>query len=188
MRKDQKSTNFLPLILGGMGLIIISAITLILQSNQGENTPINDPFILPPIELDQPAPDLTLSDLNGNPISITDYLGDVVLVNNWATWCPPCRQEMPEFQSYFDDHHDEGFEIIAVEAGQPADEVLQFVNEHNLSFIILLDPENLSLTTFQNSSLPNTWVIDRKGNLRLGWLGAINKDTLERYVTPLLKE
>jgi peroxiredoxin len=161
---------------------------LILQSNQDDNSGIDDPFILPPVELDQPAPELTLSDLNGNPISLTDYLGDVVLVNNWATWCPPCREEMPAFQSYYDDYHNEGFEIIAVEAGQPANEVLQFVNELNLSFVILLDPENKSLTAFQNSSLPNTWVIDREGKLRLAWLGAINSDTLERYVTPLLKE
>jgi peroxiredoxin len=75
-----------------------------------------------------------------------------------------------------------------VEAGQPVEEVQAFANELGLSFTILLDPENKSLTVFQNSSLPNSWVIDRKGNLRLAWLGAINENTLDEYITPLLKE
>ena len=109
-------------------------------------------------------------------------------MNNWATWCPPCRLEMPEFQSYFEKYHDQGFQIVAIEAGQPKSEVEAFVEDQGLEFVILLDPENKSLATFQNSSLPNSWVIDRRGNLRLAWLGAINEDTLEEFVTPLLEE
>jgi len=145
MANKTKTTNYLPFILGGIGLIIISAVTLILQSK-------------------------------GEGLSTAD------------TWCPPCRQEMPDFQAYFDEHREEGFQIIAIEAGQPAEEVQNFVDDLGLNFIVLLDPENESLTTFQNSSLPNTWIIDRRGHLRLAWLGSINLDTLEKYVTPLLKE
>ena len=188
MNKGKKTTSYLPLILGGLGLIILSIVTYFVQSNQDSSQAANDPFILPPVELDQPSPELSLKDLDGNEVSLGDFLGEVVLLNNWATWCPPCREEMPEFQSYYDEHKDEGFLIIAVEAGQPAAEVRKFVEDHGLTFTILLDPEILSLKTFQNSSLPNTWVIDREGQLRLAWLGSINGDTLERYVTPLLKE
>jgi peroxiredoxin len=188
MEKSSRTTNFLPFILGGLGLIILSVITLIQQSSQGKDFQGYDPYILPPVEIDQPAPELTLSDLQGRKVSLRDYLGEVVMVNNWATWCPPCREEMPEFQVYYDDHKDEGFQIIAVEAGEPAEEVQDFVDQLGLSFVVLLDPDNLSLKTFQNSTLPNSWVIDRKGYLRLAWLGAINGDTLEEYVTPLLKE
>ena len=75
-----------------------------------------------------------------------------------------------------------------VEAGEPEAEVRNFVEQAGLDFVILLDPENKSLITFQHNSLPNSFVIDRKGNLRLAWLGAINGPTLEKYVTPLLKE
>ena len=182
------TTNFLPFILGGIGLIIISAVTLILQSRGGDSLTTDDLFTFPPVEIDQPAPELTLFDLQGNPVSLSDFHGEVLLVNNWATWCPPCRQEMPEFQAYFDKHRDEGFQIVAIEAGQPTEEVQNFVDDFGLNFIILLDPENESLTTFQSSSLPNTWIIDRKGRLRLAWVGSINLDTLEKYVTPLLKE
>ena len=188
MKTNNKSTSYLPLILGGIGLIILSAVTYIVQSNRESSPAVNDPFILPPVELDQPSPELSLYDMDGNLVALADFIGDVVLVNNWATWCPPCRQEMPEFQAYFEEHRNEGFQIVAVEAGQPLEEVRKFVEDHELTFTILLDPKNTSLTTFQSSSLPNTWVIDRKGQLRLAWLGAINGDTLERYVTPLLKE
>jgi len=131
---------------------------------------------------------LTLFDLDGNEVSLSDFVGQVVLVNNWATWCPPCRQEMPEFKAYYEKYADEGFQIVAIEAGQPATEVLAFVEEQGLEFVILLDPGNQSLITFQNSTLPNSWVIDRNGNLRLAWIGAINLPTLEKYVTPLLEE
>jgi cytochrome c biogenesis protein CcmG/thiol:disulfide interchange protein DsbE len=188
MNKDKKTTSYLPLILGGMGLIILSAVTYILQTNQDSSSAASDPFILPPAEMDQPSPDFSLSDLDGNQVALKDFLGEVVLLNNWATWCPPCRQEMPEFQAYFEEHRNEGFQIIAVEAGQPLEEVQKFVDDHDLTFTILLDPENISLTAFQSNSLPNTWIIDRNGRLRLAWLGAINGDTLEKYVTPLIKE
>jgi peroxiredoxin len=184
----QKKTNYLPIILVGFGLMILIGAAVFQQASKGTTTTADNPFILPPIEVDQPAPELTLSDLEGNQVSLSDFAGEVVLVNNWATWCPPCRQEMPEFQAYYEKYHGQGFQIVAVEAGQPKSEVEAFVKEQGLDFVVLLDPENQSLVTFQNNSLPNSWVIDRRGNLRLAWLGAINLDTLEAYVTPLLEE
>ena len=186
--KRKNSTNYLPFILVGIGLIILIGVAAFIQADQGLSTEENNPFILPPIEINQPAPELTLYDLDGNQVSLSDFEGEVVLVNNWATWCPPCRHEMPEFNAYFEKYHADGFQIVAIEAGQPKSEVEAFVNEMGLDFVILLDPENLSLATFQNSSLPNSWIIDRQGNLRMAWLGAINLDTLEKYVTPLLEE
>ena len=186
MKEGSKTTNYLPLILVGAGLIILSVVTLVIQSS---GPAVNDNlYTFPPVELDQPAPELTLFDLQGHQVSLADFHGEVVLVNNWATWCPPCREEMPDFQVFFNEHRDDGFRIVAIEAGQPEVEVQDFINELGLSFVILLDPDNESLTAFQSSSLPNTWIIDRKGYLRLAWLGAINLDTLEKYVTPLLKE
>ncbi len=186
--KSNQKTNYLTIILVVMGLIVLVAAGLILRTKPGEANEDIFGFTFPPNEINQPAPELTLFDLDGKEVSLTDYKGEVILVNNWATWCPPCRLEMPEFQVYFENHQDQGFQVIAIEAGQPENEVRTFVEQLELDFVILLDPENKSLVTFQNSSLPNSFVIDRKGNLRLAWLGAINEATLEQYVTPLLEE
>ncbi|MCK4801559.1 MAG: TlpA family protein disulfide reductase [Anaerolineales bacterium] len=186
--KSNQKTNYLTIILVVMGIIVLVAAGLILRTTPGEANEDIFGFTFPPNEINQPAPELTLFDLDGKEVSLTDYKGEVILVNNWATWCPPCRLEMPEFQVYFENHQDQGFQVIAIEAGQPENEVRTFVEQLELDFVILLDPENKSLVTFQNSSLPNSFVIDRKGNLRLAWLGAINEATLEQYVTPLLEE
>jgi peroxiredoxin len=186
--KTSQKTKLLPIILAGLGIIALIAVGLILNTNQGEAIGSIDILTFPPVEVNQPAPGLTLFDLDGNEVSLSDFQGEVVLLNNWATWCPPCREEMPEFKAYYDKYKDQGFQIVAVEAGEPENEVRNFVEQFGLDFVILLDPENKSLDTFQHSSLPNSFVIDRKGNLRLVWLGAINGATLEKYVTPLFKE
>ena len=188
MKDNPRNTNYLPLVLVGVGLITLIGAAVLQKGSLGAGQEQFDALILPPIEVDQPAPELTLFDLDGKQVSLSDFKGQVVLLNNWATWCPPCREEMPEFKAYFEKYKAEGFQVIAVEAGQPENEVRTFVEEQGLEFIILLDPENQSLVTFQHSSLPNSFVIDRRGHLRLAWLGAINFPTLEKYVTPLLEE
>ncbi len=188
MSDNNQKTNFLPLILVGIGFILLIVAGVFLSNSDLIGQEPLDALIFPPIEVDQPAPELTLFDLDGKQVSLSDFSGQVVLLNNWATWCPPCREEMPEFKAYYDKYKDEGFQVVAVEAGQPEPEVRAFVEELGLEFIILLDPENLSLITFQQSSLPNSFVIDRRGNLRLAWVGTINMPTLEQFVTPLLEE
>ena len=187
-KTENNKTNFIPFILVGVGLMIFIGIAFYLQGADGIDQITQDAFLLPPIDVDQPAPELTLFDLDGNQVSLSDFVGQVVLVNNWATWCPPCREEMPEFKAYYEIYKDEGFQIVAIEAGQPEAEVRAFVEEQGLEFVVLLDPGNKSLDTFQSNSLPNSWVIDKKGHLRMAWIGAINLPTLEKYVTPLIEE
>jgi peroxiredoxin len=183
----QKRSKFLLVILSGVSLILL-VVVLLRRTAQNIEKEMGFVFSFPPIELNQPAPELTLSDLDGNQISLNDFSGEVILVNNWATWCPPCRQEMPEFQAFFEEYQDHGFQVVAIEAGQPENEVKAFADQLGLSFVILLDPDNKSLTSFQQSSLPNSFVIDKEGDLRYAWVGAINKDTLEQYIIPLLEE
>jgi peroxiredoxin len=187
-RESVKGTNLLPIVLVGLGLVVLIGAALVLRSNQGLGNLGVDIGIYPPIEVDQPAPELTLFDLNGQEVSLSDFHGEVVLLNNWATWCPPCREEMPEIQAYYQEYKDQGFQVVAVEAGDPEELVKDYVEKNNLDFVILLDPENKSLITFQHTTLPNSFVIDRKGHLRLAWLGAINEATLDKYLTPLIKE
>jgi thiol-disulfide isomerase/thioredoxin len=126
--------------------------------------------------------------VEGGTESLVDYRDKVVLLNNWATWCPPCKAEIPTLVEYYEAHKDEGFVIIGVEAGEPQAEVLNFVKAAEITYPIWIDLKNASLRAFGTGGLPNSFVIDRKGTVRLAWVGEINRATLEKYVTPIIAE
>ncbi len=171
----------------GLGLILVGVAAFVLLSNANATVNAGD-LRLRPVELNKPAPDLTLTDLEGRAVSLADYRGQVVLVNNWATWCPPCRAEMPILEAYYQKHQAKGFVVLAIEAGDLKEEVLAFVRQVGLSFPVLLDPEGRSLAAFGNMALPNSYVVDRHGKLRLAWTGPVDQRSLETYLTPLLEE
>ena len=141
-----------------------------------------------PAAVSFPAPALYLQNTRGESESMEDYRGRVVLVNNWATWCPPCRAEMPTLQSYYEAHAAEGLIVIGIEAGEPAAEVRAFADSFGLTFPVWVDTQTTALQAFHNPSLPNSYVIDRTGTVRLAWIGEISLPMLEVQVTPLLSE
>lgn len=181
------------LILASVGgaLILLGALAWVLLSRGGAPSSKgnlgNDSRAFP-VEVNFPAPELSLTDLQDNPVSLADFRGRVVLVNNWATWCPPCKAEMPTLQAYYEDRKDQGFEIVAIEAGEPVAEVADFAEQYGLTFKVWPDLKQKALAAFRSFSLPNTYVIDEDGQVRLAWFGPINRKMLEKYVTPLLKD
>ncbi|MCX8062743.1 MAG: TlpA family protein disulfide reductase [Anaerolineales bacterium] len=183
------SSNRKSLSLGliGFGFILIGVAAFFLLSRSNLNTNSGE-LSLRPAKLNQPAPQLSLQNMEGKVVSLADYHGQVVLVNNWATWCPPCRAEMPVLETYYQTHRQKGFVILAIEAGDPPEEVNAFVQRYGLSFPVLLDPEGRALVAFRNQALPNTYVIDRQGRIRLAWTGPVDHKALETYLTPLLEE
>jgi peroxiredoxin len=139
--------------------------------------------------VDYPAPDLALTDMEGKPASLADYRGQVVLVILWATWCPPCKQEMPAFESYYRRHMDEGFVIVAVNDGDPTSDVVQFVEDYSLTFPVWLDPTYIATEqAFKTRNLPTSFVINLEGQIVLSWVGGITSKSLEKYVTPIIEE
>ena len=118
---------------------------------------------------------------------MTDYYGKVVLVNNWATWCPPCKAEMPSLQKFYEAHSGEGFMIVAVNAGDDRAPVEQFVKEYGLTFRVWLDPDGAALDAFRNANLPSSYVVDRTGIIRYAWTGEISYEMLEKYITPVIQ-
>jgi len=141
-----------------------------------------------PYPVEYAAPELSLQNINGKTESLAEYRGKVVLVNNWATWCPPCKAEMPTLVAYHNEHTADGFTVIAIEAGEPMDLVSEFADSFNMTFPVWLDPNGESLKTSGNGTLPNSYVIDRSGTIRYAWTGEISKAMLEKYITPLIAE
>ncbi len=184
-RKINKS-QLIPLVLIGSGLIILGLL-LIKVLTAGSYSPDNN-YSVVPSAVNFPAPELVLNDLNGNQVNIADYRQQIVMINNWATWCPPCRDEMPTLVKYFKAHSDQGFMLFGINAGDPTKDVTSFVKDYGLMFPILLDPKTKTLTAFHNDGLPSSYVIDHNGNVILAWTGPISRDMLEKYVTPLLEQ
>lgn len=179
------------LLLVGAGLIVLGAAALVLLPRPAVSAGEPDPESFAravPVRVDFAAPDLRLTGLDGLPVALSDYLDQVVLVNNWATWCPPCKAEMPTLQAYFEAHRQQSFVVIAIEAGEPVDQVQAFARDYGLTFPVWPDPGVQALRLFRNETLPNSYVIDRQGQVRLAWSGAISMQTLEQYVTPLLED
>jgi len=173
----------------GVFLVLIGiALFVVLQGTDGgAASPVADLSVVP-VAVKYPAPELALENVNGGTESLADFSGQVLLLNNWATWCPPCKAEMPTLKKFHDAHSAEGFTIIAVEAGDGKEEVLQFANSLGLTFPIWLDPEGAALNAFKNGSLPNSYVIDRSGTVRYAWTVEISLAMLEKFVTPLIAE
>lgn len=186
-RVNSQKNKPLHLLLIGGGLVLLGiALWLTLpQKEKSENAPS---LGVVPARVNTPAPDLQLMDLQGQPVALEDFRGKVVLVNNWATWCPPCKAEMPTLEKYYQDYKEKGFVIVAIEAGEPVSEVADFAQQFGLSFVVLPDPEMKALRAFGNLTLPNSYVIDRQGVIRLTWNGPIEREALEKFVNPLLEE
>ncbi|MGE5250676.1 MAG: TlpA family protein disulfide reductase [Bacteroidota bacterium] len=186
-RKRRRSGS--PALMAGAGLILIAAAVLLLgkgPGNPGGASAGPAERSVVPVAVNFTAPALELENVAGGTQSLADYTGSVLLVNNWATWCPPCKAEMPTLQSYYEAYAAEGFMIVAIESGDSRESVVQFARAYGLGFSVWLDPNGDSLRVFGNGNLPNSYVIDRSGTVRYAWTGQISRAMLERYVTPLL--
>ena len=174
-----------PFLLLGLGAVLIAASAYFILPD----FPSQADFSTVPVKVSYSAPELTLLDTQGISRSFVDYRGQVVLVNLWATWCPPCKEEMPALQSFYNRYKDQGFVVIAVNDGDPANDVLQFVEDYRLSFPVWLDPTYIATEqAFKTLNLPSSFVIDRTGVIRLQWVGGITLKTLENHVSPLILE
>jgi peroxiredoxin len=174
------------LLVVGLGLIFVAAAAFFsIPQAQAEVTQIST--AAQPLAVDYMAPEVKLTDLANTPVALSDYLGQVVLYNAWATWCPPCKEEMPTLNAYYQAHQKEGFVVIAIEDGQPVDEVAEYAKSHGLTFPVWPDLEWKATTAFKTDVLPSSFVIDRSGRVVLSWTGPISLESLEKYITPIIK-
>ncbi len=139
-------------VLVGAVLLILAATAAVLFGRGVSSQPqdeTGDYIPAVPMAVDFPAPELDLTDMDGKPVSLRDYAGQVVLLNNWAFWCPPCRAELPALEDYYQDQRDNGFVIVAIEAGGKLEDVAYHVDLFELDISGLDGPRNTSTADFQ---------------------------------------
>lgn len=175
-RQSQRAS--LALILVGIGLL--AAVFLALN-----RTPAKPD--LWPISLGKAMPDLALKDLSGSTVHLSDFAGRPVLINAWATWCPPCREEMPLLQVYYQAHKAEGLAFLAINAGENPATIKQFIAKSGFSFPVLLDPEADTLYRLGIDSYPTSILVGRDGTVQVVRIGLLNNDILAAEFTPYLK-
>lgn len=192
IKRKQNNIRILSMALAGVGLLILGGVALALLPGADSravqpSSAAGEPSAVP-VAVDFPAPQLDLLNLQGKPVSLSVFAGQVVLVNNWATWCPPCKAEMPVLHEYYEQHRRQGFVIVAIEAGEAPQQVAAFVEQYGLTFPVWPDPTQSAMDAFRNFNLPSSYVIDRSGQVRLAWTGAISRAMLEKHVTPFLED
>ena len=135
------------------------------------------------MEVGQPVPDFTLETLGGELVSLSSFRGQVVVLNFWATWCTPCREEMTEFQALWEEHDPQGnLMLLAVNLQESTDSVAAFVDEFGLTFPIALDSDGDVLDKYGLPGLPGTFFIDEAGILQARVLGPLDADRLRAGV------
>jgi cytochrome c biogenesis protein CcmG, thiol:disulfide interchange protein DsbE len=135
-----------------------------------------------------PAPDFTLVDLSGAPVQLSELRGQVVLVNVWATWCPPCRAEMPMLQSAYAHYRDQGFTVLAINQREDAATVAAYMQAGGYSFPALLDSDSAVSGLYQALVLPSSYFIDRAGVVRAVYKGPLARSVIVGTVEQLLAE
>jgi Peroxiredoxin len=168
-------------------LVAIGAFVVMAWANQHR---------LEPVVVGRPAPNFTVTNLRGEPVQLADYRGKVILVNIWATWCPPCIREMPSIERLYQTVRmqpgGEDFEVLAVSVDASADrpnalggvtreDLAAFAADLELTFPIVHDSDRKVERMYQTTGVPETFIIGRDGNIYLKWASEAEWDS-QQYV------
>ncbi len=133
------------------------------------------------------APDFSVPALDGSKLSLSDFRGKYVLLNFWASWCPPCKAEMPELHAYYRSYQDKGFTLLAINVNDDPNSARAFIEANGFTFPVGLDLDGRVFNSYGGSALPTSFLIDPQGGLVKAWRpGAITRAMLEEEVTPRL--
>ena len=156
-------------------LAVIAALTMIVLTAAGTAA-----CAAPKPEIQEAAaPDFSITDLQGNTLTLSGYEGKVLFINFWATWCPPCRKEIPDFIEATRELKGEGLEILGISVDQmPAEALLEWVRKTGINYPIALATPEIVRAYEPGEYIPATIVVDRKGVIRYRQSELMDKDTL----------
>ena len=168
------------IVIGLLAVGLILAGILLLTQDRATAVPVG------PARVGAALGDFTLTDLSGKSVRLSDYAGRPVLINAWATWCPPCRAEMPALHDFYRAHQAEGLVLLAVNAGESRSQVQSFIQQMGFTFPVLLDPNTNLLTELGIRSFPTSIVVGRDGKVKKIHIGMLSADQLQAEIVPLL--
>ncbi len=146
------------------------------------NTAVNPPTV------GDTAVNFTLTDLNNTPISLTQFQGHPIILNFWATWCAPCRVEMPELQAAYEAHQDDGLIILALDQDETPEQVRAFFDEMDLTFIPVIDENGTVSRQYGVFNFPTSFFINGEGQVTAVHLGPMTQSQINNYLADTLNK
>ena len=186
-----KRKIFLGIILFSVFLSIASFAYSTLTKYQAQSSESMNPTITAEKSAEsikQKAPDFTVFDANGNKVKLSDFVGKPVVLNFWASWCPPCKSEMPHFNKVYNtEKNDVVFMMVDLVDGQreTQEKGQQFIQSQGYTFPVYFDLEYQGIDAYGVSSIPTTVFIDRSGNIAAAFQGAISEQTLQKGINSI---
>ena len=169
-----------------LAIAILGLIALASACGTGPGTAGGGSVTKSAVGVGQIAPDFQLPDLDGNPVNLSDFDGQVRLVDFWATWCAPCREEVPMFKEFHDQFGPEGFTLLAISMDDDEALVQEFVAEHDIPYPNLLGNAEIEQTFGPIVGYPMAFLLDRDGTIVKTFVGAKPRNVLEEEIRQLL--
>jgi peroxiredoxin len=185
----KKNLLSISIIVLAAAIIFVNLLKPSVTEGNKEITPAEAPTNedIPGVDLSQvkegnPAPNFELTTLAGETVQLSDYKGKKVILNFWATWCPPCKAEMPHMQNFYEKNKGNDIEIVAVNLtsmDKGKTEIENFVKEYGLTFDIPLDEEGTIGAQYQAFSIPTSYIIDSKGIITKKIIGPMDEGMMK---------
>ena len=172
--------------------VITALFTLLVNAHAAWDVQPKLGYRLTPLPKPVPAPPFTLADMDEEEHSLEDLRGKVILLNFWATWCPPCRREMPSMERLYQKLSGDNFTVIAINQMEDPDHVFAYTGQLDVdpTFTILYDTDSKVSNSFDVKGLPTTYLIDKQGNIRYRAIGGREFDhpEVEKQIMELMQE
>ncbi len=185
VRKNTRAKTRLNPFLWIATVTVILIVGLYLAGGNTSKAEKGPALSLPSGEIAGSAPAFTLTDLSGKPVSLADFRGKVVILDFWATWCPPCKKEIPDFVELQKQYGSKGLQVVGIALDQP-DKVMAFTQQNGINYPVLLGNEAITGTYGGIDGIPTTFIIDKKGKIINRFEGFRPRDVFETEIKKLL--
>lgn len=177
-----RSLKFIVLLIIMMSIVSLSAGCTLIQNIRSLYTDVPEEDTVAIVGYEN---NFTLKDIKGGEISLSDFTSDIIVLNFWATWCPPCRQEIPDFIAASHKYEDKGVQFIGV-SNEDVSTIEDFANEYGIDYILLVDRGSAIMNEWGVRAIPTTYILDKNGQIMFKNVGMMTGSQLEGAIEDLL--